>query len=70
MEKNNLPFLLKFSLFMVLCFAMLFLNACKVKRLNTISYASDPRGLKDYYQDYFSIGVAVGAGVGVGIPPE
>lgn len=46
---------------MVLCFAMLFLNACKVKRLNTISYASDPRGLKDYYQDYFSIGVAVGA---------
>lgn len=35
------------------------LNSCKSPQ-NMVNYSSDQRGLKDFYQSYFSIGVALG----------
>lgn len=44
--------------FAILLFFLLCLGACKTKK--AANYQEDPRGLKDYYKNYFSVGVAVG----------
>ncbi|TDO22699.1 endo-1,4-beta-xylanase [Pedobacter duraquae] len=41
------------------CICLLLLNSCS-SRQTTINYQADSRGLKDFYKNYFSIGVAVG----------
>jgi len=38
---------------------LMILNSCKAPQ-SVANYAADKRGLKDFYQSYFSIGVAVG----------
>ena len=44
--------------FATLLFFLMCLGACKTKK--AANYQEDPRGLKDYYKNYFSVGVAVG----------
>lgn len=44
--------------FATLLVFLLCLGACKTKK--AANYQQDPRGLKDYYKNYFSVGVAVG----------
>jgi len=41
------------------CICLLLSNSCS-SRQTKINYQADSRGLKDFYKDYFSIGVAVG----------
>lgn len=45
--------------YVLLLFAVIGLSACKTKQ-SVINYETDTRGLKDFYKNYFSIGVAVG----------
>ena len=44
--------------FATLLVFLLCLGACKTKK--AANYQEDPNGLKDYYKNYFSVGVAVG----------
>jgi endo-1,4-beta-xylanase len=45
--------------YIIALFLIIILGSCKTRQ-SALNYQDDPRGLKDFYKNYFSIGVAVG----------